>query len=330
MDFTVGEAVIRVVADERVMGEDSARLAADLLKQAVAGGKRPVMWMMAAPSGFAFYSAFVELAAHDDELQAILRETQFFQFDDYPVGRGDDRWPITFRHLLEEHFFGPLERAVGSLGAVHLLELTGGAHDDAVIRAYEAALQDVLLDDQLFVLEIKGTGMDGHWGFHGSETPLDAQPGLMCVQMNELNVQQQMIDWPQYFRSVEMVPSEAVTANVALFMQADAIIDLTPQRGKAFAVLACYGRSEPSQLVPSSQLKRHPNAVSFLTEQAAWALIAYRQQVVAAGGVDVPLERSLVDALSSIWDNPENRELEVNNREKMGSILSTIFKNQPG
>lgn len=323
MEFKAGNVHIHVEVDEKTMGEKAAILAASSLKQAVASEKRPVMWIMAAPSGFAFYKAFVALVQKDTNLQEIIRRTQFFQFDDYPVGRDDARFPITFRYLLETSFFKPLEGIVGSLAGVRLLELTGKETDDTVIRDYEALIQETLDDDTNFVLEIKGIGMDGHWGFHGSETPLNMKGGYMRVPMNDFNVHQQMLDWPQYFATATDVPTEAVTANVELFMQADMVIDLVPQRGKAFAILACYGPFAVSNLVPSSQLKTHGNAHSFLTEQASWALLEHRNRVAGSANA-VSFDDGLVAKLSEIWNNPDNPEMEKHNRKQMKHILSNL------
>lgn len=323
MEFKAGNVHIHVESDERSMGEQAANLAASSLKQAVASGKRPVMWMMAAPSGFAFYKAFVAHVQRDTDLQEIIRRTRFFQFDDYPVARDDARFPITFRHLLETSFFKPLEEIVGPLAGVRLLELSGNENDDVVIRNYEARLEETLDDEVNFVLEIKGIGMDGHWGFHGSETPLDMKRGYMRVPMNDLNVQQQMLDWPQYFSTAADVPTDAVTANVGLFMQADMVIDLVPQKGKAFAILACYGPFAVSNLVPSSQLKTHGNAHSFLTEQASWALLEHKNRV-ADGSDAVSFDDGMVNKLSEIWKNPDNPEMEKHNREQMKHILSSL------
>jgi 6-phosphogluconolactonase/glucosamine-6-phosphate isomerase/deaminase len=323
MEFKAGKVQVHVEVDEKAMGKEAAKLAVSSLKQAVDSGKRPVMWMMAAPSGFAFYKAFVTHVQNDTDLQEIIRETKFFQFDDYPVARDDARFPITFRHLLETRFFKPLEDIVGPLAGVHLLELTGNETDDSIIRDYEALLQETLDDDANFVLEIKGIGMDGHWGFHGRETPLDSKSGYMRVPMNDLNIQQQMLDWPQYFATAADVPTEAVTANVGLFMQADMVIDLVPQREKAFAILACYGPFAVSNLVPSSQLKTHGNAHSFLTEQASWALLEYREQVARGVGA-ISFDDGMVSKLSEIWKNPDNPEMEKHNREQMKQILSNL------
>ncbi len=321
MELQAGNVRITVADDEQSMGALAAREAADAAVAAASGGKRIAFWMMAAPSGFAFYEAFVALAAAEPALARVLRESLFFQFDDYPIARTDPRFPITFRHLLETRLFGPLERAIGPLPGKRLLELRGDPGDEGVIEAYRLALLDVLGDPGRFVVEVKGIGMDGHWGFHGKETPLAAPPGLVRVPMNSLNIQQQLLDWPDYFSRESDVPATAVTGTVALFMMADLVLDLVPQEAKAFAVLACYGPETVSPLVPSSALKGHPNVRSFLTERSAAALVEYR----ASGRPGKPVSEATMERLRDAWRNPANPGYERRNVAEMIGTLGALF-----
>ena len=311
------ETNIYVAENDKIMGFEAAKYAVERLKRADKEGKKCVMWMMAAPSGFSFYSSFIGFVESDESLRNIVTRTSFFQFDDYPIARGDDRFPITFRSLLETSFFTPLEKVVKTALDISYLELRGDDSDDSVAEDYQRRLLGYLEDDSCYVLEVKGIGMDGHWGFHGSETPLDVKPMIMKVPMNELNIQQQMIDWPQYFAKESDVPSFAYTASVPLFMKADTVIDLVPQQTKAFAVLACYGIDAPSQSVPSSMLITHRDSHSFLTEQSAWALIKYRKEQV--------LSNSVVKRLNEIWVNEENPQLQEHNQKMMERILRSLF-----
>ncbi len=321
MDFHSGRVRITVARDEAAMGALAAEEAARAAKDAAASGKKVAFWLMAAPSGFSFYEAFVARTREDPGLAAVVRSARYFQFDDYPIGRGDPRFPVTFRHLLETRFFGPLEKASGPLAGKRLLELGGDAGDEAVLEGYREALLEVLEDDLWFVIEVKGIGMDGHWGFHGRETPLDSPPGLIRVPMSPLNVQQQLLDWPRYFRTVSDVPATAVTANVGLFLKADRILDLVPQRTKEFAVLACYGPGPVSPLVPSSALKTHPDARSYLTELSAEALLEYRRR----GTPESPVSEETLERLKGAWRSPGDPDRERRNVEEMLDTLKAVF-----
>jgi 6-phosphogluconolactonase/glucosamine-6-phosphate isomerase/deaminase len=259
------------------MGTAAQERLRQFAKDRVDSGKRIVFWLMAAPSAFAWYEAFLQDCRTDTEFAAIVSQSEFFQFDDYPIGRSDPKFPVTFRHLLETQLFDQLGDALPPEDHIHRLELNGDGNDAAVLRDYEQKLLYRLNDLGTTVIQVKGIGMDGHWGFHGRETPLDAAPGYISVPINRQNRIQQTLDWPEYFPSVESVPYSAATATVNLFLMADHIIDLVPQPSKRFSVLATYGTNEPIGSIPASALKSHGSSWSFMTRAAAESLISYRR-----------------------------------------------------
>jgi 6-phosphogluconolactonase/glucosamine-6-phosphate isomerase/deaminase len=304
------------------MGARTAAMAAKEIMAAADRGKLPVLWLMAAPSGFAFYTAFIDLCRRDKALASLMRRTYFFQFDDYPIGRGDPKFPITFRSLLETYFFVPLAGVCGPLEHVELMELTGGADDDRIAAGYAARVLGVLDDKDYYVLEIKGIGMDGHWGFHGSETPLDKAPGIIKVPMKGQNIHQQKIDWPQYFRTDADVPKHAYSFTVAAFMKADCVIDNVPQASKQYSVLASYGDETVLNDIPSSALKKHDNASAILTENSAAILAEYRQALTQTGSPKI--SRSMYDRLAALWDEPDNPAAVTANKDVMDAVLSKL------
>lgn len=321
-ELIAGKVKIFIESDEASMGKRTADMIAGELKKAAAAKKTPVLWLMAAPSGFAFYKAFVELSGKDKDLRALLPKTHFFQFDDYPVSRKDPKFPITFRALLEDYFFRPLEKVTGKLANIHLLELTGEASDDGVTKDYVALLTKFLDDDDFFVIQIKGIGMDGHWGFHGSETPLDRSPGIIKVPMKGQNVHQQKLDWPEYFKTDEDVPKFAYSCTVSLFLKADYIVDNVPQAAKEFSILAAYGNDSIINDIPSSALKNHPNAAAVLTEKSARSLAEYRERLAATGEKKIPAE--MHERLKAIWKEPGRPETERENVALMDAVLGKL------
>lgn len=288
-EFRVGSAQVHVLPDEHAMGTAAQAHVRRCMTDAATQGKRIVLWLMAAPSGFAWYDRFVDDVNADESFASIVAETDFYQFDDYPIARTDPRFPVTFRHLLEDRLFGRLPRT----GAVHLLELDGSDRDAGTMAAYAAAIHERIADPDSFVLQVKGVGMDGHWGFHGRETPLDSPPAIVSVAMNAQNRIQQTIDWPEYFPTVADVPEYAATSTVALFRQADAIVDLVPQASKSFATLMCYGTDAVFPELPSSVVTELATARAFLTEAAAQSLLIWRKRGV--------LDETAMRQLDSIW-----------------------------
>jgi glucosamine-6-phosphate deaminase len=244
------------------------------------------MMIMAAPSAFAFYRAYIRLAHVSSELQAALRRTHFFQFDDYPLPA---HHPASFRFLLLENLFMPLARYTDP-AKVRLLE-ADCTDPDAACERYSKCILSLGPD-----LQLKGIGENGHWGFHEPGIPLEDTPRFMKVQLSESNQAQQMRDHPDLFDTPEKVPQYAYTANVALFLKTRRLIEENvPQASKALALLAAYGNDKVDAAVPSSALKGHPRAVIRTTARAAWALMKYRQE----GHVSVAAQQRLADSLQS-------------------------------
>lgn len=321
-ELSAGKVKIYVEPDEAAMGRRTADAVAGELKGAAARGKEPVLWLMAAPSGFAFYKAFIALCRSDRELCALMKGTRFYQFDDYPVGRGDPKFAVTFRALLEERFFSPLQEVCGKLERIQLMELTGRAGDDRVAASYAESLLGLLEDESCFVAQIKGIGMDGHWGFHGSETPLGEAPKIIKVPMKGQNIHQQKLDWPQYFKTDSDVPRHAYSFTVSAFMKADFVIDNVPQGSKIFSVLAAYGNEAVANEVPSSALKEHPNAVAVLTDKSAEILCEYREALSRGGASKI--SRSMHERLTAIWREPDNPAAQRQNTEAMDKVLKKL------
>lgn len=318
--FMCGRVLIHVMPDEAAMGDVTADAVASDLKDR-AGNGAVVLWLMAAPSAFPFYQALIAKAGTDAVLCTALRETHFFQFDDYPISRSSAQFPATFRNLLETSLYKPLEKVCGALKNVHALELAGGAGDRDVQRRYRDDLL-ALKQRGARLIELKGTGMDGHWGFHGAETPLDQKPDMIVVPMNSQNVRQQMLDWPNLFPTIDQVPKQAVTFNVPMFMLADRVLDNTPQAQKEFAVLAAYGTERVIQDVPSSALKNHACAEAYITRKAARALMEFR-----AGrekNPDYRLSPETHARLCALWDDPRSPESARQNSAKMDAVLKKL------
>lgn len=271
--INAGQLQVFVYRDERDMGLATALHIATEQCRLVAENGTTSLMLMAAPSAFPFYQAYIHLAEVSENLRAALRQTHIFQFDDYPLPLHS---AASFRYLLCSHFLFQLAEYYDPQ-KVHLFD--GGAADmDRVCREYGELIMAHGPD-----LQLKGTGENGHWGFHEPGLPLDMAPGFMRVKLSQANVAQQMRDHPHLFPAPEDVPTEAYTANVPLFMRARVLIeDNVPQPSKAFALLAAYGNDVVDAIVPSSALKQHARGVLRATRESAWALLEYRQTKVVS------------------------------------------------
>lgn len=286
-----------ILDDEKTMGSAAQETVRNRVKTAAAENKRIAFWLMAAPSAFSWYDAFIEDCRRDHEFAGIVRRSEFFQFDDYPIPRDDSRFPVTFRHLLETRLYNRLGDASPPDDHIHPLEIDGSASDAIRLREYADSLKTVLDDPDTYVIEIKGIGMDGHWGFHGRETPIDHPAEMIRIPINRQNRIQQTIDWPEFFPDVASVPDSAATASVGLFLRAQTIVDLVPQRSKLFALLASYGTDNLVPEIPSSALKNHQDSYSFLTRTGAEALLQFRS--------NGHITEALQSELDGIWNDDE-------------------------
>ena len=261
--------------------EDMGAASADSLaaKQVALAAKQDTVGflIMAAPSAFGFYRAYLELAKESTDLQQALARTHFFQFDDYPLPADH---PATFRYLQNKHFFDHLTQWCPREN-IHAFNVEAD-DPDVVCAEYTRDVLERGLDIQL-----KGVGENGHWGFHEPGVPLEDEPRYMRVDLSEENAVQQLRDHPELFASVDDVPRSAYTANVALFMKTQHLIeDNIPQAAKGFAILAAYGNDTINAAVPTSALKQHANAQVRITQAAAHELLEFRKHgVVTADAI---------------------------------------------
>ena len=293
-----------IYRDAETAGRAAVEQTAAAACREAARGKNICFWLMAAPSGFAFYRAFVDKVREDRPFAEVVAASTFFQFDDYPIGRDDPAFRVTFRSLLEKHLIGPLETVLRKTPQIEFLELTGNPEDREIAANYTQSLCRRLDDPGVFVIEIKGIGMDGHWGFHDGTVPLTASPSVMHVALSPQNIHQQMIDWPEYFGRIEDVPTRAYTANTALLLMADLIIDVVPQASKRFSILATYATDAIVHSIPSSAIKRHTNAAAYLTEEAASVLLSLRRGNRKGRA---KLTENELDELKAVWAGTEQR-----------------------
>lgn len=305
--FTAGTVEVAIYDSPQEMGLASALAIADEQCRLVAERGETSLQLMAAPSAFEFYEAYVRLAHLSDELQQAIGQTHFFQFDDYLLPAHHQ---ASFRFLLTHHLFGPLA-AWYDADRVHFFEPDIGDPSDAC-EEYTALLLEHGPD-----LMLKGQGEDGHWGFHQPGIAIHGEPDFITVEMNEMNVAQQMRDHPTLFREPEDVPDEAYTANVPLFMRTRELIeDNVPQASKAYAIVASYGNDAIDSCCPSSALKKHPAAVARTTMAAGWALVQYREQG--------RLSAEAMASLDEIWETPGDPEATAVKRSFMRESFDTL------
>jgi len=302
-----GKLQVAIYDSPREMGLASALAIATEQCRLVAETGETSLQLMAAPSAFSFYEAYIALARLSGELQHAISRTHYLQFDDYLL---PGHHQASFRFLLTHNLYGPLSDWYDP-ARIHLFEpdLLGA---EAACQAYTDLLLDLGPD-----LMLKGQGEDGHWGFHQPGIPIDGEPAFITVKMNEINIAQQMHDHPKLYQKPSDVPAEAYTANVPLFMHTRVLVeDNVPQAAKAYAILASYGTDVVDACCPSSALKRHPNAVARTTMAAGWGLLEYRE--------NGRLSAEAMARLDENWDTPGDPETRAAKRAFMRESFRTM------
>lgn len=242
--------------------------------------------LMAAPSGYNFYEAYVGIAKHSRELQSALKNTHFFQLDEYLLS---ENHPASFRFLLKQKFFSRISDYTDD-SKIHLLAAES-AEFQKVCDEYKELLLQYGPD-----IQIKGQGEDAHWGFNQPDTIWDSVPAIVKIKLNHINKIQQMRDHPELYPTMDDVPGFALTGNVSLFLKTKFLIeDIVPQESKAFAALISYANEATASICPSGKIKEYDGeSVARLTMQSAWALIEYKEKGY--------LSSESIIRLDSIWN----------------------------
>jgi glucosamine-6-phosphate deaminase len=239
--------------------------------------------VMAAPSGYDFYEEYTNMAKHCRELQSALKNTHFFQLDEYFL---PENHPASFRFLLKQKLFSRISDYTDD-SKIHLLAAES-VKSQKVCNEYKDLLLKYGPD-----IQIKGQGEDAHWGFNQPGTVWDSTPAIIKIKLNHINKIQQMRDHPKLYPTIDDVPDFALTGNVSLFMKTKFLIeDIVPQESKAFATLISYANECMEPLCPSGKIKEYTGeSVARLTMKSAWALIEYRKKGYLSGESITRLER---------------------------------------
>lgn len=129
---------------------------------------------------------------------------------------------------------------------------------EAECRRYEEAIKQSGGID----LQILGIGRNGHIGFNEPGSPFDSRTRV--VKLSD----QTRMDNSRFFKSLDEVPTHAITMGIATIMEAKRIILLASGEAKAEAVAKAV-KGPKTVMVPASALKDHPDCLFILDRGAA-------------------------------------------------------------
>ncbi len=242
---------IIISADSPELGKRAARLAADILNEAV---KLNGEARMVVSTGSSQFDTFQALISEDIPWQKI----EVFHLDEYiglPVSH-----PASFRKYLYERFIDlvPVKR-------FYSVDVEG----DITTRVGELAKS---IRERPVDLGLIGIGVNGHIAFNDPPADFDTREAYIVVRLDdECKMQQVNEGW---FRTIEDVPREAVSMSVWQIMQCRTIISCVPHSVKADAVYRTLA-GRLSNLVPATMLKKHPDLNLFLDYNSVSKLIPF-------------------------------------------------------
>lgn len=237
---------IRIFDSKRESGQAAAEQAAASLQRAIAERGAARIIAATGASQFDFLEALTARADVD------WRRVEMFHLDEY-LGLPADH-PASFRRYLRERLIGPT-----GLTRHHLLD---GERDPAdVIRETGAALRESPVD-----CAFVGIGENGHLAFNDPPADFETTEPYLVVQLDEACRRQQVGEG--WFRSIDEVPTQAISMSVRQILAAREIICIVPDARKAEAVKnSLEGPITPA--VPASILQTHGNVTLYLDKASA-------------------------------------------------------------
>ena len=206
---------------------------------------------------FAAAPSQLELFKHLLKLPIPWSHINAFHMDEY-IGLPHDA-PQSFRNFLDVHLFDHVP-----LKSKHYIqgEVLNIAEE---CQRYEGILASYPPD-----IVCLGIGENTHLAFNDPPAKFDDQNIIKVVELDTDCRLQQVHDG--CFKSIEMVPSHALTLTLPTLMSGSYLFCVVPGNRKAQAVLKTL--TEPiNESHPSTILRKHPNATLYLDRESSSLLI---------------------------------------------------------
>lgn len=195
------------------------------------------------------YARFVEQVRR---LHVDVSRLTSFNLDEY-VGLSAEH-PKSYAAYMRQHLFQHLSFDGSRL---HLPD--GLARDlDGHCREYS----DMVRQSGGIELQLLGVGGNGHIGFNEPGTPFNSY--CHVVQLSERT----RLDNSRFFEGNAIVPASAITMGMVEIMEAHEILLVATGASKA-RIVADWYKSEVTEAIPFTVLKRHERAKILLDEAAA-------------------------------------------------------------
>jgi glucosamine-6-phosphate deaminase len=246
MIMQVDNLQISLYENRQQMGEAAAQQVADRIRALLQEREQVNVIFAAAPSQNEFLAA---LSAQ----QLDWSRVNAFHMDEY-VGL-DKNAPQRFGNFLNDRLFAKVP-----FRTVHYLDGNVPAEDEC--RRYAALLKEYPTD-----ITCMGIGENTHIAFNDPYIADYNDPlKVKQIELDLASRQQQVNDG--CFKTLEQVPTHALTLTVPALLQAAYVYCMVPGSNKAPAVYHTL-HEDISEVHPSTFLRRHPHAVLFLDKDSA-------------------------------------------------------------
>lgn len=180
------------------------------------------------------------------------KKVTMFHLDEY-LGLPETH-PASFRKYLRERFISQVP-----IGKYYLI-------DGEADGFSECARLNNLISQNPIDVALVGIGENGHLAFNDPPADFETNDPYIVVDLDEMCRRQQLGEG--WFKSLEEVPSQAISMSVRQIMKSKNIICSVPDERKANAVRNSL-EENVNNMFPASILQQHPQCFLFLDKQSA-------------------------------------------------------------
>ncbi|TFG17726.1 MAG: glucosamine-6-phosphate deaminase [Promethearchaeota archaeon] len=239
---------IHIFSDKAEMGREAAKKATEILLSRIQEKGHARFIMATGVSQYDFLGALVKM-------NIPWEKTEMFHLDEY-MGISADH-PASFRKYLNERFIDIVKHP-----NVNLIQ---GNSPNSVEECKRVG--DLLNKDKIDIAFI-GIGENGHIAFNDPPADFKTEDPYIVVELDEKCRQQQVGEG--WFRSIDEVPTHAISMSVKQILKAEYIICICPDSRKQKAVYETLHPTMPiTPDVPASILKSHRKVDFYLDDKSA-------------------------------------------------------------
>jgi glucosamine-6-phosphate deaminase len=175
-----------------------------------------------------------------------------FNLDEY-VGLAPDH-PQSYHYYMFQNLFNHIDIKMRN---IHIPDGTAEDLNEECLSYEDSIKRSGGID-----LQLLGIGRNGHIGFNEPGSPFESRTRV--VELSE----QTRMDNARFFKSLDEVPTHAITMGIATIMEAKRIILLASGEAKAEAVSKAI-KGPKTVMVPASALQDHPDCLFIVDRKAA-------------------------------------------------------------